>query len=384
MFCNQLLKTSSCVYLTLGAMGTVAGWLLYTSPSSAAQLAAEVSSVNLSSTFGRNIFQNVTFQQTYAETPLVFALPTNQGANPSAIRITNVTTTGFDISQVEPSGEDGIHGDMDIQYLAITPGSHNFGGLVVEAGQLSTIQTVQRTPPFSSEGDFEVVNLTGSFTSAPAVLLDIQTVNNINNNSDPLNPRIPFTPWVTTTAKNITAISFDVALERSEVNDGFPVNNPETIGYLAISQGSGSFTDDGGNLIDLKAFISPDSIRGWDDNNGATAGDQVNFDSAFAVGSNPQVFASKATRKGVDGGWLRRGDITLGSVVLTIDEDRSFDNERNHTTEAASVVAFSNQFVIDETREIPEPSAGRTILALGIVTGFGSFCKQQLNGRRNK
>jgi hypothetical protein len=56
------------------------------------------------------------------------------------------------------------------------------------------------------------------------------------------------------------------------------------------------------------------------------------------------VVATKNTRAGVDGGWLRRRDIATDSISLVIDEDRATDSDRSHTTEVAGVLLFSEPF----------------------------------------
>jgi len=51
-------------------------------------------------------------------------LATNAGGDPSALRIRNVTTTGFQVAQVEPEGSDGPHISMTVDYLAIVQGDY--------------------------------------------------------------------------------------------------------------------------------------------------------------------------------------------------------------------------------------------------------------------
>ena len=53
---------------------------------------------------------------------------------------------------------------------------------------------------------------------------------------------------------------------------------------------------------------------------------------------------SKNRRDGVDGGWLRKCSLSGTSIGLVIDEDTGNDNERNHTTESAALLSFSDSF----------------------------------------
>jgi len=91
-------------------------------------------------------FTDVRFASEFQEMPIVFALATNQGSDPSALRIRNVTRNGFSIAQVEPTGNDGPHIAMTIHYLAITPGSHRFpDGTRIVADRV-TLSNTQAAP----------------------------------------------------------------------------------------------------------------------------------------------------------------------------------------------------------------------------------------------
>ncbi len=314
------------------SLGITAVLLVTAAPAHA--LLFEAGTTNLPDT-SPNTFKSVTFRQHYATAPVVFALPTNEGGDPCATRIRSVTSSGFEIAQLEPSNLDGNHAAMNnVAYLAVEQGRAELApGVVMEAGTLSTSQTVQHSPPFGSAGGHVTQNFTSPFAAAPAVLADIQTMNSESNTV----PGSPSVPWMTTSVKDITATGFDVALERAEVHDGGTVV-AETIGYLGITRSTGSFQANTGASLPFDAFLSPDAIDGWDDGQGA----DVAFNRTF--GSAPVALASMAKRDGADGGWLRRGNITGDTIRLIVDEDTFSDGERGHTTEAASVVAFARPF----------------------------------------
>lgn len=60
-------------------------------------------------------------------------------AIPQAIRIRNVTTTGFEAAQVEPANVDGVQEAMTMHYLAVEPGTHELpDGTRVLADTVST------------------------------------------------------------------------------------------------------------------------------------------------------------------------------------------------------------------------------------------------------
>jgi len=95
--------------------------------------------ITLPQTSTQSGFYQVNFKQTYSTPPVVLALTSNQGTTPAAVRIRNVTATGFEMVQVEPDNNDGPHESMLVAYMAIEPGTHEFpDGTRVEVGTVST------------------------------------------------------------------------------------------------------------------------------------------------------------------------------------------------------------------------------------------------------
>jgi len=71
---------------------------------------------------------------------------------------------------------------------------------------------------------------------------------------------------------------------------------------------------------------------------------------------------------GGDGGWIRRCSINTSQIGLAYDEDQFRDTERLHTTEAASVLVFSEAFCI--------PNCDAATLDHFVITtdNIGIFC----------
>ena len=309
----------------------------------------EVDTVTLNSTLvAMPDFTTVTFATPFVTTPLVFAIPTQQGGDACAIRIQNVTTDDFEAACVEPDNFDGGHIAMDMHYIAITSGEHDIdisgGGTVTfEAGSIDT-DTVQHNcaSGCGTEG-YDTVSFSASFSTAPVVLAQVQTMENETN--DP--PDDVSEPFLTTAIRtgSITSSQFELALERSEENDG-SITDDETIAWLAVEETSGcttlDFSDIGGpSSVAFEAIITDDDIDGW--GNGCDSGEGASFSSG-CFSSNPIVVATKRTHDGGDGGWLRRCSLSTSEVRFTVDEDTNRDSERNHTSERASVLAFGSAF----------------------------------------
>ncbi|HHM12687.1 MAG TPA: hypothetical protein ENJ16_03975 [Planctomycetaceae bacterium] len=151
----------------------------------------------------------------------------------------------------------------------------------------------------------------------------------------------------------------------------------EKIGWIAVTPTVGDLAAvTNGNatgLFDVFTFDDPNVILGWNNVWG-----EVAFNQTFT--SAPTVVASLASRRGGDGGWLRRGSVTNSSVQLVVDEDTFSDSERGHTWETASVFAFDlggagrlhSSFV-------PEPSTFAVWGALALVAVVGGWRRQPRN-----
>ncbi len=314
------LRQIACILVSVGMLG----WASLASGNSVV-----VDRVTLNSPIpGTASTTRVNFRQGYAATPLVFVLVGDNNPDPSSLRVTNITTTGFDVVSYEPTGEDGPTNSEQIGYIAITPGTHTLSdGTVVEAGTLSVSSYQGR---FVAGNSWQTLNFVTGFANTPALLLQTQ-----GNNNGTLTPGTIAVPWMTSVSRNVSPTSAQVALERSETSTG-NVTVPETMAYLAIdNSAAGTFTDNGGQAIAYQAVRTSDSITGW--GTCATTG----FATTLA---NPVVVANKSTRDGGDGGWLRRCSLSTSSVGFLVDEDRANDTDRAHTTEIASALAFSGPF----------------------------------------
>ncbi|MEL7488544.1 MAG: H-type lectin domain-containing protein, partial [Pseudomonadota bacterium] len=277
-------------------------------------------------------FQTVSFATAFATAPIVVVLPTTENGDPTALRIRNVTASGFDVAAVEPSGNDGVVTTMTFQYVAMTPGVHQLptGEVVVAAAH--TTSTVQRAGNVGGPQGWDVVAYGATLAAGAAVTATIQTMNSETGTP----PGSPSIPWLTVAMRNAGATSVELALERAEAAPGSVL--AETIGYIAFPGGfAGSFFDDGDVSTLWSAVVTPDNIRGF--GNGCFTNDY----SAVSFAA-PHIVASQARRDGNNGGWARRCSLSGTAIGLTIDEDQFANAERNHTTEAANILAFSRAF----------------------------------------
>ena len=294
----------------------------------------EANTVTIQDTYANPNFTTVTLQRTYEEPPLIFALATKQGSDPSAVKITNRTNNSFDVVHAEPSPEDGPHVAMDISYFAIERGSHVLAdGTHIYAGEIIT-RKVRRSNASGEDKGWETIVFPKAFGSQPMVLAEIQTMNNEINSV----PTDPSEPWLTAAVRSVGVNGFQLTMDRSEVLTAEPVAVEETVAFLVMDVKAGTFSDINNTLIGFESIYSDDTIRGWD--NGCYT---TSFTQLF--NNTPLVVATKDTLDGGDGGWLRRCSLSSSEVGLTVDEDRYQDSERAHTTERAGILAFSGPFV---------------------------------------
>ena len=252
-------------------------------------------------------WETVDLQQKYDEIPLIFAL-VNEGSgynadSPVALRIRNVTTTGFEIVQIEPqsseAGEvEGEHAAVNIHYIAIEPGDHALpDGTRIFADTHDT--TTKEGRNVSEPKDSDNIIISPSFSSTPIVLTMIQSL----ANEESTLPGASSSPWMTAHITDVNSGDFDVTLDRAETSTG-SVANDETIGYLVIDSGvSGTILSSScqSQSITYQTINTGDIVRGWGNTNGCYS---QSLGTTYA--DNPNVVGSMQSRDGGDGGWLRR------------------------------------------------------------------------------
>ncbi|MEO0367392.1 MAG: C25 family cysteine peptidase [Pseudomonadota bacterium] len=282
-------------------------------------------------------------------TPNVFVLTTDEGGQSCGLRIRAVTNTGFEVTCLESLTLDRFHVSMTFDYIAIQDGGVtvplNGGGsaefisecVEVDAQQYHDDGCDGCSGPLSY--DPVVFPTPNSLSGTPALLTQIQTTNNLNDQE-------ALVLDVAVETGSLDSIGFNVAIEQSEAGIG-ELNTTETVCYLAANQAGcqdldlSSLAEGGPSSVSFQAINTPETLDGWD--NGCDAGEGATF-APGCFSNTPIVAADKITRRGVDGGWVRRCFINSDEVRLTIDEDVVSDDERGHTTEIASVFAFSSVF----------------------------------------
>ena len=225
---------------------------------------------------------------------VVLGPPSRNGGDPTSMRIQNLTSAGFEQFLHEWSYLDGSHVNETVGYLAVDRSMTTLGTLQLEADQ-SSVSTGWTTVSFATP-----------FASAPVVLAQVVTV----NDADPVTHRI----------RNVTATGFQIQLEEEELSSSGHV--AETVHWIAIEPG---ITTANGSSILV----------------GRTPDDRTHTFSTISFGGtypSPVVLADMQTTDGGDTAVVRQRNLTTTSVQVSVEEERSRDNETNHTTEVIGYV----------------------------------------------
>ncbi len=335
----------------------------------------------------RGVTCDIEFQNTYDEEPLVFVMSTIDASMsnfadkrteyPSNLRIWSKSKTQATVKQLFPphsaackrlkqnnngkwrctdnnnQGERVTFVDApmeDIDYLVIEPGVIKFDGdAMIVAGKVSsdlTYSNIGGTTYKSKNVLFRDFGLNTSFASAPGVLVQLQTKNNYIN-GQPL--------WLSSIALNPTVQGFSLILDRSEVTKNAVLAKSEDLAFVAgLGQG---FVN--GRKFWLGDGSTRNTLGALDDNviKPITEGClQVSNFPVSGFKSAPVLLASKRTRNGNNGGWLRRCSVTKTGVALINEEDMQKDSERGHVVEPFSYFLFDKPPVDGVCELFPSPA----------------------------
>ena len=88
---------------------TFLAYSAFSAPAHAGRLEAGSFISNDTLAVGTRVPTPVSFQQTFDVPPIVVAISDQRGSNAASIRITDITTTGFNAVVLEPDNFDGRH-----------------------------------------------------------------------------------------------------------------------------------------------------------------------------------------------------------------------------------------------------------------------------------
>lgn len=348
--------------------------------------------------FGKLDFQDcltqsctIKFKTDFKTVPYVFVMPTigmnDWQSAPSSVRIMSRTQTEASFKQfiapyravhnssnghyrsIKPTKMTGFH------YLAIEKGVIDLGtaGKIV-AGEVNTTgfywQGVKWNDINKDNNDYGVPAINYSdfgfnsrFDNQPGILTQIQSTHNTYQQS-----LLPFYHegepiWLTSLGWHLETSGnrqkIKIAMDTSEVHTNkqtakpplaFRPQVPETIAFVA-AEGSGFVNGKKfwmGSIETKNTHKDPEN--GYKDLTN-TPQDNVQKPTTIACKYNsldfvedfpsaPVVLIGKNSRKGPNGGWIRRCQLTKDKVTVQIEEDLDRDSERKHASELTGVFIF--------------------------------------------
>ena len=247
--------------------------------------------------------QTIQLNNTYLN-PVVFALPLSfNGGDPATARITDIQDNSFSIFLQEPEYKDEFHTQESLSYLVLEAGTWELeDGTILEVGSLDTNS-------ITTSAEWESIDFNSDFQQTPVILSQVQTYNGGQ--------------FVRTRQNLSSSDGFQLAMEEEEALK--PTGHvTETLGWLAIESGSGSWD-------------------GLDYQSGHLAADHNWYTKDFSQSfeESPNLFASLASFYGSDSAGLRYRNLDTSQVEIKVEEEQSLDNEIGHVREIVDFLAIA-------------------------------------------
>ena len=260
--------------------------------------------------------------------PVVVAKPASlAGADPTTVRLRNVTTSSFEIRLQEWNYLNGLHGEEQVSFVAVERGEWQLaGGVEIEAGSLDLANSLPGVDPFVP------VSFAGTFSAQPVVVSMVGSAHGADA--------------VVTRQRNVSTGGFEVILQEEQSLGG---HGTETVYWVAVKIGTGT-AGAAANLFQGSGGLAfeADAVSGV-----THAFSSITFQSAF--GTAPCFLADMQTTHGADTANLRYRNLAAGSVEVQIDEEQSADQETAHNaSETVGYLAFDCS-----PASAPPPEAGK-------------------------
>ncbi|MGE6650926.1 DUF6701 domain-containing protein [Shewanella colwelliana] len=280
---------------------------------------------------------SITFNNSYASPPVVMLMPTINGIDgsevssdgPATASVSSITSANAMVyQQIPPGNRVSAKAMTEIDYFVMEPGYRFLNrGAALQAGKVDTRLYQGSQLPSSGRG-YTGVDFNHNFGTKPAMIG--QALSRNNNR------------FITTVINNVASAGtgFDIAIEASEISLG--INSDETLGYVA-GLGRGSTLVSGAQVLYEFGY----ALNHGNGNSVRSLAQQCSYTNNYlnTYPGQPITLANKNTRKGGDGGWIRRclKDSYTGVMSFGLDEDQYRDNDRSHLAEDIGYFAFERQ-----------------------------------------
>ncbi len=271
-------------------------------------------------------WRRITLDNTYVDPVIVAGPATFNEADPTTVRIRNVTSNSFDIQLDEWNYLDGVSSGEDIDYLVMESGVTTLAdGTTIVAGIADGIRH-----------KWTGVDFGHTFDASPIVVS--QTVTRNGGSA------------VTTRQRLINDSGFTLKVQEEEAGGG---HQAESVAWIAMDAGAGSTGD-----LDFEALSAP---------NFKPQSKSLNFSQSFDA--PPILVASMQDTFGGNPASLRRTGLTATEVSLFVEEEQSLDAEVAHGGEVAGAIAIEAGNIVGFNATFPgEAPIGADNLAAPLTT----------------
>ncbi len=236
---------------------------------------------------------------------------------PALIRIKNITSSSFMIRAQNPS--ENTLANSKAYCLIIEEGTYNASGLLFEAHKVVSDRTNRKW----DWSRYQYVAYSNSYVN-PIVFGQVMSYND---------PRWSAF-WDSSSSSTSPPSQTYLNVGKHVGEDNIYTRNSEMLGYIVFEEGEWDL-----NGVHIKVTLSPDSVRGVDNNP----------PYSFSLGGNYVAgIATQSAMDGWDGSWaVLYGDSPIGTTInLVVDEDNIGDSERRHTTEQVAYIVFNQTGLI--------------------------------------
>ncbi|MFK7849884.1 MAG: DUF6288 domain-containing protein [Akkermansiaceae bacterium] len=252
--------------------------------------------------------------------PIIIATPIypDNSQVPVVTRITNVTSTGFDLKIDRTDGQTAPV-TVDVSIIAVDEGIYTqaVDGVTMEAVKYTSTVTARKGSWVAESRSFQNTYI------SPIVVGQVMSAN------DP--KWSVFWSMGNARGNPVNATNLNVGKHIGE--DSNTSRADETVGYIVIESGSGSISG-----VDYEAGIGGDNVRGIDNST-----NPYSYSLSGNLSSASAAAVSIGGMDGGDGGWAVLGGssaISPTNIRTWVDEDVLKDSERKHTTEQIGYLIF--------------------------------------------
>jgi PKD repeat protein len=240
----------------------------------------------------------VTFSKPFNDPVVIVGPPSFADSNPAAVRVRNVTATGFEIRIQKWDYLKNAHGYETVSFIALEKGAYTLpSGVKIEAGS------------FEGSVDFQTIALQQSYELTPVILSQVMT----ESEADAVTGRI----------RNVSQGSLEYKLQEQESTS--KSHQAELVGYIAWEPSIG-------DLGDFQYEVGHTGKKVT--HKGYTFTFQTNLSDV------PLFLADMQTQTSGDTAVLRGLDISKRSARLKVEEEKSKDKEVRHAKENVGFLAI--------------------------------------------